>query len=251
MCTSECLIGLPIAFIPSAIWLMFFVFQDKHREKFRNLLEIFIWGMLIAIPVAFVERMAGFAFNEYYLASAAMFTVFSFLGIAFVEEFGKYVVVRFKAIGKNFFDEPQDAIIYMAASALGFAAIENVVYVLDAAENLGDLLGLVAVRGISSNFLHVAASSTLGYFLALSIENKYEGKKFLFTGLILATLLHGIFNGFIINIGKQIQQGEQVGSMLGVFLLSSLLIVSGIVVIAGLNKLANARFSPVKEREDS
>ena len=244
MCTGECLIGLPIAFLPSIIWLMFFVFQDKHREKVRNLIEIFIWGVLIAIPVAFVERIAGFTFYDYYLASAILFTTFSFVGIAFVEEFGKYIVVRFKAMGKDFFDEPQDAIIYMAASALGFAAIENVVYVLDSAQNFGNLLGLVALRGITSNFLHVAASATLGYFLALSIENKKEGKKFLFTGLALATLLHGIFNGFIMDI---IEQGEGTGSVLNVFLLSSLLIVSGIVVVVGLNRLANDRFSPEED----
>lgn len=249
MCTGECLLGLPLAFVPSIIWLVFFAFQKKHREKFRNLMEIFAWGILIAIPVALVEGMADFTLSEYYAASAALFAAFSFIGVAFVEEFGKYAVVRFKAMKRYFFDEPQDAVIYMVAAALGFAGIENMFYAHRFAENFPELFSTIAFRGISATFLHVAASGTVGYFIALSMEHKKEGKKFLFTGLALATLLHGIYNSFIMDIVKQVEQGEGTGSSLNLFLLSSLLIISGIVVIVSLNKLASSKFS-VSNKED-
>lgn len=249
MCADGCLIWLPLAFVPSIIWLVFFAFQDKHREKFRNLIEIFVWGMLIALPIAFVQRMAGSVFYEYYLASAAAFAVFSFLAVAFVEEVGKYIVVRFKAMTRVFFDEPQDAIIYMITSALGFAAIENMSYAFQFSQNFGDVFKIVAFRGISSTFLHVAASGVLGYFLALSLENKKEGKRFLLIGIGLATLLHGIYNSFIMKIGSHVSQGEGIGSALDVLMLSSLLIISGIIVITGLNKLANIKFSSTSEKK--
>lgn len=234
-CTGSCLIYVPLAIMPSILWLMFFVAQKKHKEKTKNLLSVALWGVIVALPVVAVERLTFDLFFAPIAASiAASEFIYTFFTISAIEEFAKFFVVRFKAMPRKFFDEPQDAVIYMITVALGFAAIENMAYVLNFATSSAELLQITAFRGITATFLHVVASGALGYFLALSLSIPHERKKFLYTGIAFAILLHSIYNYFIIKL--ETQAGFQV------LILSSLLIISGVVVMVGLKKLANKYF---------
>lgn len=252
MCTAQCAPYIPLAAVPALLWLLFFTSQKVHREKIRNILYIFFWGIFIAAPVvvvqALIEDILYTPFASYALAS----TLYAFLGIAFVEEAGKYLVVKLKAVPRAFFDEPQDAIIYMITAGLGFAAIENMVYAAGIASSLREVIELAAFRGITATFLHASASAVLGYFLAISIfDRTSEHKKFIFIGLTGATVLHGIYNNFIMNITDIVQQfectpfGEQgcPESLFGVTLIALLLISSGIIITVGLHKLTKIQFN--------
>jgi protease PrsW len=210
-CTGSCRLALlPLAVVPSLVWLAFFMAQTKHREKLRNIAQVFFWGAAIALPVVVVERGFETLFvgdpSRPHSANPLIFAVdpfiYLFFGIAFVEEIGKYFVARAKAYPRGFFDEPQDAMLYLIVAALGFAAIENFTYAWAFAEDGGEILILALVRGISANVLHVVASGALGYFWALSLSASAERKKFLYTGIVLATLLHGIYNTLIIEIDR-------------------------------------------------
>ncbi len=133
-----------------------------------------------------------------------------FVGIAFVEEFLKYLVVKEKVLKNSEFDEPVDAMIYMIIAALGFAAAENilVLFSLSPSHILRDVFEaftLSVIRFWGATFLHALCSGALGYFLALSIYNQKSpnfGKKnlLLIGGLSLATLLHGIYNFSIMEL---------------------------------------------------
>ncbi|MDX1608148.1 MAG: PrsW family intramembrane metalloprotease [Candidatus Spechtbacterales bacterium] len=236
---------------------MFFVLQKKHHEKTKDIAKIFMWGVAIAFPVVIIEQWAGtFVLNYGSHLSIAPF-IMGFLVIGFVEEFAKYMVVRTKAMPYAFFDETQDAIVYMITAALGFAAIENIVYVLNFTENIQMILDITLFRGVSAVFLHVAASGVLGYFLALSLEHPSERRKFLYTGIIGATLLHGIFNDLIIKLEELVMESgcsylfniaRELGQrcseeLFGISLIGTLLVVSGIIILIGLYKLANTRFN--------
>lgn len=249
-CSATCIAALPVAVIPSIVWLLFFVAQDKHREKARNLITVFLWGVFIAVPVVFVEILLQDFFFVPFAAFAITPFLISFVAIAFVEEIGKYWVVRAKAVPRAFFDEPQDAIIYMITAALGFAAIENVAYAFNVAPLIAQhgtpvataVIQITALRGLSATFLHVVASGTLGYFLALSLENRKERRKFLYTGFALATVLHGVYNNFIMDIEQKFLESGTGGQAFGVSLIAALLIISGTIILVGLRQLAKARF---------
>lgn len=242
-CGAECFIFLPLAVLPSILWLAVFVFSKRHRENFSNIKYIFMWGVFSAIPVVLTELFMQEVFFKPFAAAALTPLLLGFLGVAFIEESAKYLVVRFKAMGKSFFDEPQDAVVYMAASALGFAAIENVAYAMGAGGTLSVMLQNIALRGVTAVFLHVSASGALGYFLALSIMHKNQQRKFLYTGVVLATLLHGIYNNFIMNIEGSIRSADTASGLFDTAMAALTLIISGAVLFAIFWRMAALKFT--------
>lgn len=222
---------------------MFFVFQKKHKERSRNILYIFFWGSAVAFPVVLVELASQELLFVPLAAVALMPIIYNFIGIAFVEEIAKYLVVKFKAMRKVWFDEPQDAMLYMITAALGFAAVENIVYVLNFAHDASDVINITLIRAVTATFLHVASSATLGYFIAMGITNPRERRKFLYIGIILASLLHGIYNNFIIRVEIQILSGQSIGTLYAAAITATLLIISGIIIVVVFHKLANKRFN--------
>ena len=217
------LIGIVIlAFVPSLVWLIFFCRQDKHPEPKRVIMRIFLWGVLIAIPIVVIEGLLGEFVSP--LFNTSMLWMYQFLGIALVEEVGKYGVVRFKALTLPAFDEPQDAIIYMITAALGFAAIENMAYALSIHEQgLGASLYAIGGRFLTANLLHIIASGFVGYAIARTYFSTKHKKYLIFYGLVVATLLHGLYNHFIIQ--------DRTTQILALPVVSLLILVGGGIAI--------------------
>jgi RsiW-degrading membrane proteinase PrsW (M82 family) len=110
-------------------------------------------------------------------------------------------------------DEPIDTVIYMVTLALGFAALENALFVLNPLAT-GDYLNSAltgSFRFLGATLLHVLASGTVGVFLAFTFYKSTWVKLISGTlGLCLAIVLHALFNFFIMDAS-----GE---TILGVFL---------------------------------
>src|SRR3989338_7586170 len=118
------LIYLFFGLAPSIVWLLFFLRKDAHPESNRMVLRIFLYGVLIALPALFVEIGISQTFSKIPLSKSIIAILNIFLGVAFIEEFFKYLVVREKVLKDPELDEPIDLILYMIISALGFAAVE-------------------------------------------------------------------------------------------------------------------------------
>jgi len=185
--------------IPSIIWLLFYLRQDVHPEPKKLILSVFFWGMLAALPAILLEVGANDLIIK--LNSSLIAKIFYwFLGVALVEEFLKYSVVRDKVLKNPEFNEPVDAMIYMIISALGFAASENILIFLAQKLlffNLEATLTLLIFRFLSATFLHALASAVIGYFLALHFFKKNGS---IILGLWISTLLHGLYNFSIIEL---------------------------------------------------
>jgi RsiW-degrading membrane proteinase PrsW (M82 family) len=192
---------------PSFIWLLFFLRKDSHPESSRMILKIFFFGMLITFVAAFVELGIESVFDIENKISAiasqndisSIFYLFfyNFIGIAIIEEFLKYLVVREKVIKDPEFDEPVDTMLYMIIAGLGFAALENILYIWPA-DGLMAQTYIFIFRFVGSTLLHALCSALLGYFLALSFYHTKNRFALISTGLITASLLHAFFNFFII-----------------------------------------------------
>lgn len=187
---------LILAVSPSLIWLFFYLKEDLHPEPKYWLFIIFIIGVALAPLVIFLEM----ALNRW--GNSALI----FIIAPFVEEAAKYGVVHL-ALNKNpVLDEPVDGMIYVIVAALGFAAIENVFAIFSfipvgSSGYLSATFNFMSMRFISAVALHGLASGIAGYHFAkfYFIE---KNPVLILKGLLLATILHGIYNFLITKNGE-------------------------------------------------
>jgi RsiW-degrading membrane proteinase PrsW (M82 family) len=175
------------AIAPCAFWLWLIYRWDKYKPEPRSLvIRIFFFGMVIAVPVAFIESWL-YPGNLQDITSVATAAYVSFGIVGVVEETAKFLVVRVGVYRSPHFEEPSDGLIYSAAAALGFASLENVIYVL--------MFGwqVLLVRGLISNIVHFLFSAAWGYPLALS-KLKMANKGWVPVGLLAAIVAHGAFD---------------------------------------------------------
>ena len=184
----------------SVTWLLHFLRLDNLSEPIRMVIKIFFWGAIVTVPVFLVEFGGAYLIKEITLPPLYTSILYWFLVIAFVEETFKYLVVRGKALKHNAFDEPVDTMIYMIIAALGFAALENILYLLPPAEKIFSFnelftrtLFISFFRFIGATLLHALCSGLVGYFLAISIS-KAKRSGLIIIGLFFAVLLHGLYN---------------------------------------------------------
>ncbi len=179
--------------IPALIWLWFWLKEDKHNKEPRGLLTmIFIMGMIsviLVLPIQKIIQNIGFAPDTETILWAL------------AEELIKYLAIVVVLVKTNFIDEPVDWPVYLITGALGFAALENSLFILKPL-SLGDATVSIVtsqLRFLGSTLLHAVSSGILGVFLGLAFHLKPFFKKIYFLcGIIFATALHSIFNFFII-----------------------------------------------------
>jgi RsiW-degrading membrane proteinase PrsW (M82 family) len=178
-----------VATAPAVFWLWYFYRRDRYEPEPKLLIiRTFILGMLVTIPVAFIEGIL--PISDLYLA---------ILGAPIIEELAKYLVVKRTVYHSPEFDEPMDGVVYAASAALGFATMENIVYISTAylTSPLEDLLLIYALRALLSVPGHALFSSIWGYTLGRAKFDPMRGTGFIMGGLILAMALHGVFNFFL------------------------------------------------------
>lgn len=192
-----------LGLVPSIIWLLFYLRKDAHPEPKLEVIKIFVYGMLVAILAVFLERGFFIIVKNIALSPSLIIILNTFAGVALIEEFLKYFVIRETVLNSPEFDEPIDAILYMMIAALGFAAVENimVLFQLSSSLLLSQTLFILGLRFLGATFLHVLCSGTVGYWLALSFESEKKEIKLPIFGLIIAIVLHGFYNFFIIKGG--------------------------------------------------
>lgn len=198
---------LLLTFLPPIFWLLFYLREDRHPEPKRLLLMAFVGGMAaaglaIVIELLVVGQSGMVSLNEGVLGSA----VVVFLVIGMIEEYVKYLPVKFLIERRRDFDEPVDAMVYMMTSALGFAALENALFIfplLHVDVSLG--LEVTANRFLGANLLHALSSGIVGFFLARAWFHPHR-RHFIFIGVVLAAVLHAAFNSLIL-VREALSQG--------------------------------------------
>jgi protease PrsW len=206
------LFAIILGILPSAIWLAFYLRKDIHPEPKKWLFLIFLAGMAITPLVIVIEWQTGVFFSFLNSRSPDFFNAFLkniavvFIGMAAVEEFFKYLVVRLAMKHNPVFDEPADAMIYMIVAALGFAAIENIMVMLLFTPtfffNPAQPLFILGIRFVGATFLHALTSAIIGFYYALSLckndQCPTNPHMLIIKGFAIAVFVHGLFNYFII-----------------------------------------------------
>jgi len=184
-----------IALGPGVFWLIFYRWKDKEEpEPLRLVFKIFIWGMLATIPAALLEFVVDYIMPYSLNESISQIIWGTFLVIAPIEEYLKYLVIKRKVYKRPEFDQRLDGIIYGIVAGLGFASLENVM------ATLGSGPSIILLRFFSATLMHAFASGIVGYYLGRARFNPKRAKSLIRRGLLIAIIIHGAYN-FVITIG--------------------------------------------------
>lgn len=187
-----------LGLIPSFSWLALYLKKDIHPEPRYLVTQTFILGMLSAPFVIVFQMLFPFIFrigDPSFFSNSPSF----FIWAAFTEEFFKFLVVWIFIIKNREFDEPIDAMIYMVVAGLGFAAMENILFLFKAfPDGIEATLSTWALRFVGATFLHALAAAITGYFIAMAWFFYGHAYKLIAVGLALATLFHFTFNLFVL-----------------------------------------------------
>lgn len=198
--------------LPSLIWLYFLLKEDaSHPEPKKIIVFAFLAGML-AVPLAIHPEQwsCGYFTHRALAACASQSLGFNtILSWVIIEEVLKYSMAAVFILWRHAVDEAPDYVIYMLTVALGFAAAENMLYILGALLNSAVLGGHFAtsfftgnLRFLGATLVHIVSSATIGFAFAFSMRSRPIVRMAAAAlGLILAIALHTAFNMFIINQG--------------------------------------------------
>ncbi len=184
-------IGLIIlSLAPVALLLWYFDHLDKRKESRKFLWKIFMWGMLAAFIAGLIEYGLASYLGDLFSSSFINLIILAFVYTALIEEFAKYWVVKKKAYHNIEFDEYYDGVIYGVVASLGFAALENIFYVMEGG------IYVAVIRAILAVPAHAMFGAIMGYYFgkAKFQKDKQIEKKLLAKGLLLAVFFHGVYD---------------------------------------------------------
>lgn len=196
------IISIAFALLPGFAWLLFYLQEDMHPEPKKLIVLTFIIGaasafFALAIELIFNVAIVGLRIDP--LSSIPL------LVMAFVEEAAKFSAAYLVIHKSVSFDEPVDAMIYCVVAALGFATVENIgVLTNGGGSQLALVSGIFAtasLRFVGATLLHSLTSAIVGYAWAMGIR-EMRLRPHIWGGLAVASVLHGIFNYFIIKHGN-------------------------------------------------
>lgn len=187
--------------LPAFIWLYFLLKEDRRCPEPRTLIALAFVAGMAAVPLALpFEQYA----KIYLIGNQSILTLPIITAWVLIEEVLKYAMAASFILWRRAVDESPDYVIYMVTVALGFAAAENMLYLVLPISN-GDFLMSVFtgdLRFIGSSLVHVVASASIGFAFAFSATSRPVVRiTAAALGLILATTLHTGFNTLIINQG--------------------------------------------------
>ena len=186
------IIALVGEIIPSLVWLWFWLKEDQKKPEPRGVLAIcFVLGMIAVILVLPIQK---------FIQGIVSSNTLQIIGWASAEEIIKYLAVMVVLYRTNFADEPLDWPIYLITTALGFAALENTLFLIKPLSLDQATVSLLTghLRFLGATLLHTVASGTVGIALGLSFFMERSKKyAYLAVGFIVAITLHSVFNFFI------------------------------------------------------
>jgi RsiW-degrading membrane proteinase PrsW (M82 family) len=183
----EALVLLGIATAPCVAIGLYIYLNDKHeREPIGLLLRAYMYGVL-SVGITYV---ASKLLNRFITVDERDLTeqaIHAFLIVALVEEGSKFAFVRGILYRNVNFNEPFDGIVYSVMVGMGFATLENIIYVLNDGLSVGVMRMFTAVPA------HACFAVLMGFYLGKAKFDHKNGN-YGFYALGVATLFHGAYD---------------------------------------------------------
>ena len=179
---------------------------DKYeKEPLKEIIITFILGCFTVIPVLIVSPLINSLLDIPYsvidffgsgliVGDELKTFLYTFIGIALVEEYFKFLVLTKYSFKRECFNEPMDGIVYGVIASMGFALVENIFYVYG---NTEQSYFVAIARMFSAIPAHALMGVIMGYYIGkakFDIENR---RILMLKGLFGAILLHGAYDYFL------------------------------------------------------
>lgn len=176
------------ALLPSLLLVVYFHQRDVYPEPPGVLWRTFGLGILTVFPVLVVawplDGLIESIENPLLYGAAA-----AFFSAAIPEELFKFLVLWGYSARHMEFDEPMDGLVYGATASLGFATLENVLYVSEGG------LGVALLRAVTAVPGHGFLGAIMGYFVGRALASQgRERRGLLWRALLIPTVLHGLYD---------------------------------------------------------
>ena len=184
---------LILSLAPVFIIAGYIYYRDKYeKEPLKLLWKALLAGAIIVIPVIFVEQFLSVFLP--YLPGILNAAYHCFVVAAFTEESFKFLALFLLFWRTNIFNEKFDGIVYATFISLGFAGVENVMYVMEFGYSTGISRALTAVPA------HAVFGITMGFYAGQARFYVKQKKQLLKKAIGMPILLHGIYD-FILMTG--------------------------------------------------
>lgn len=188
---------LVLAVAPVATIILWIYIKDKYDKEPINILgKFFIFGTIVSLLAIYVEEI--FVKINIFTGMVDMFYM-AFIVAGLVEEGLKALVLIPNLIKEKEFNERLDGIIYSVFLSLGFATIENIIYILSEDQTSAFEVGVI--RSVISVPAHMMFAIIMGYYISKYrfIGSSAKKKKYLALSILIPIFLHGVFD-FILMI---------------------------------------------------
>ena len=186
-----------IAALPAVVLMVYIFKKDRiEKEPISLLFALFLLGCATCLPASFGELVYQYLFIPDGAASVSDTFFENFLGVALIEEGVKFIALG--VVWKNkTFNHLFDGIVYAVFVSLGFACLENIMYVTTQG-NVFEALQVAGMRAILSVPLHMFCGVFMGYFFGIakyfSVNQRGGKNRNLAFALIIPTLIHGAYD---------------------------------------------------------
>ena len=177
---------LLIASVFPVVIFLYMVYQKDHeKEPIPLLMKSLLGGcfsIVISLLISSVLSKLSVFFTGAFLSSLHS----AFLEAAIPEEIAKFTVLYFIVWKSRELNDHYDGIVYAVFVSLGFALVENVLYVFQGGMSVAIARAVLAVPG------HGLFGVLMGYYFSLArFHENPKRRQYLLKGLILAILFHG------------------------------------------------------------
>lgn len=189
---------LLLSILPVFVICCFVYLKDKNKESLKLLLKLLVFGSISSIPIIFFELLIGSFFPTEESLNLITLFFYVFISIAFVEELWKLLMVYWGSFNHREFNNLYDMIIYSTFVSMGFALVENILYVVQGGFNVGIMRSFLSVPA------HGCFGVMMGYYLGLSkislINNNFNlHKRNLLLSIFVPTILHTLYDYFLLS----------------------------------------------------
>ncbi len=183
-----CISCLPVILIASYINS-----KDKDKEPRELLKKLFLYGIFSIVPIIVLELLAKHFISVDKNLNPFILFINVFISIALIEEGAKWVLINKAIYYDNDFNHPYDAIIYSVFASLGFALVENMLYVFGSGIATGILRGITAVP------CHTCDGIIMGFYLGKAKSEEFKNnhklaKRYMFFSLLFPILMHTCYD---------------------------------------------------------
>ena len=211
---------IALAIAPGLAICVFIFYKDIYNKEPKfNLIVSFGLGCIAIIPAVLFEK----SFNSTLDGTITGVAVFSYAIVAFSEEFSKFLGLRLYSYNKKSFDEPLDGIVYAVMVSMGFATVENLMYVVNSQD-----MKIAFMRMFLSVPAHATFAVVMGYYVGKAKFNSKNSFILMLTGILGAIFFHGTYDFFLfVNeyslVGQQAGNGLLAGGALVSFIIAIIL----------------------------